>query len=192
MSFYHRQRKLNLNQNQSISVIGCGGIGFWVSKFAVLSGIDHICIWDPDIFEAHNLNRIDIPLKFIGRNKTDVVRLMIESIRPDCTIHSFPFKYSDLTAEKTDWIIDCTDNMEAQITNQKIANNIGARYMKSGYNGEHISINNKVAEWGEAEDGYTEISSWVVPASIIASLTVGKIMKYYNKEISTNVIDLYI
>jgi len=192
MSFYDRQRKLKINQNQSISVIGCGGIGFWVSKFAVLSGIENISIWDPDIFEAHNLNRIDIPLKFIGKNKTDVVRMMVESIRPDCTIHSFPFKYSEMTSEKTDWVVDCTDNIESQITNQKIADNIGARYVKSGYNGEHISINDRVAEWGEAEDGYTEISSWVVPASIIAALTVGKIMKYYDKEISTNIVDLYI
>ena len=100
MSFYDRQESLKLNTNQSISVVGVGGIGFWVSKFAVLSGIEHISVWDPDIFEAHNLNRIDIPLKFIGRNKTDVVRMMIESIRPDCSIHSFPFKYSEMTAEK--------------------------------------------------------------------------------------------
>ena len=144
MSFYDRQESLKLNQNQSISVCGCGGIGFWVKKFAVLSGIETISVWDPDIFEAHNLNRIDIPLKFIGRNKTDVVRMMIESIRPDCNIHSFPFKYSEMTAEKCDWVIDCTDNISSQTENQKISDKIGARYLKSGYNGEHISINDRV------------------------------------------------
>ena len=192
MSFYDRQKSLKLNTDISISVCGCGGIGFWVSKFAVLSGIETISVWDPDIFEAHNLNRIDIPLKFIGRNKTDVVRLMIESIRPDCSIHSFPFKYSQMTAERSNWVIDCTDNISSQTENQKISDKIGARYLKSGYNGEHISINDRVAEWGEAEDGYTVIPSWVVPASIIAALTVGKIMKYKNKEISTNLVDLYV
>lgn len=192
MSFYERQESLKLNQKQSISVIGCGGIGFWVSKFAVLSGIEKISVWDDDTFEAHNLNRIDIPLKFIGKNKTDVVRMMIESIRPDCSIHSFPFRYSEMTAERTDWVIDCTDNISSQIENQKIADRIGSKYMKSGYNGEHISINDRVAEWGESEDGYTIIPSWVVPASIIASLTVGKIMKYTDKEISTNLVDLYV
>jgi len=192
MSFYDRQESLKLNQNQSISVVGVGGIGFWVSKFAVLSGIENISVWDDDIFEAHNLNRIDIPLKFLGKNKTDVVRMMIESIRPDCNIHSFPFRYSETTAEKCNWVIDCTDNISSQTENQKIADKIGARYLKSGYNGEHISINNRVAEWGEAEDGYTITPSWVVPASIIAALTVGKIMKYINKEISTNLVDLYV
>ena len=192
MSFYERQESLKLNKDISISVVGAGGIGFWVSKFAVLSGIEKISVWDDDIFEAHNLNRIDIPLKFIGKNKTDVVRMMIESIRPDCSIHSFPFKYSEMTAEKCDWVVDCTDKISSQTENQRIADKIGAKYLKSGYNGEHISINDRVAEWGEAEDGYTITPSWVVPASIIAALTVGKIMKYVNKEISTNLVDLYV
>jgi len=192
MSFYDRQKSLKLNTDISISICGCGGIGFWVAKFAVLSGIKNVYVWDPDTFEEHNLNRIDVPLKFIGSNKTDVVRMMIESIRPECRIHSFPFKYSKMTAEPCDWVIDCTDKMNSQIENQKIADSIGARYVKAGYNGEHISINDRVAEWGEAEDGYTITPSWVVPASIIAALTVGKIMKYYDKEISSNVIDLYI
>lgn len=192
MAIYDRQESLNINNSQSISVVGCGGIGFWVSKFAVLSGITHIRLWDNDIFESHNLNRVDVPLKYLGMNKTDVVRMMIESIRPECDIHSFPFKYSKLTSEKTDWVVDCTDNIKSQIENQKIAKENGSKYTKAGYNGEHISINDSVAEWGEAEDGYTEISSWVVPATIIAALTIGKILKYDDKEISTNLIDLYI
>lgn len=192
MSFYNRQEKLKVNKNQSVSICGAGGIGFWVSKFAVLSGIEKISVWDPDIIEEHNLNRMDVPLKFLGKNKTDIVRMMVESIRPECRIHSFPFIYSETTAERTDWVVDCTDKISSQIEIQKIADKIGSRYVKAGYNGEHISINDNVAEWGEAEDGYTEIPSWVVPASIIAALTVGKIMKYYNKEISTNIRELYI
>ncbi len=67
----------------------------------------------------------------------------------------------------------------------------GAKYCKSGYNGTVISINNSVAQWGDAPDGYTVTSSWCVPAIIIASLTVGKILKYTNKELGYDIEKLY-
>ena len=58
---------------------------------------------------------------------------------------------------KTDWLIDCTDELKSQEENQAIAEKHGARYMKVGYDGEAFSINNKVASWGEAEDGYVVV-----------------------------------
>ena len=75
--------------------------------------------------------------------------------------------------------------------NQEIANKIGSKYLKAGYDGENFSIHNSVAEWGESEDGYVVIPSWVVPASIVAALTVGKVMKYYDKEVISNISQLY-
>jgi molybdopterin/thiamine biosynthesis adenylyltransferase len=190
-NLYNRQDALNLNQKQSITIVGCGGIGYWVAKFAAMSGIDPIYLYDPDTFEEHNFNRIDLPIKFISRNKADITRIVIHNIRPNCTVYSFPFKYSELTSEKTDWIIDCTDSYKSQLKNQEISKKIGSRYLKSGYDGEEFSIHNSVAEWGEAEDGYQIVPSWVVPATIVAALTIGKIMKYVDKEVISNVSELY-
>ena len=166
-----------------MTIVGCGGIGYWVAKFAAMSGIDPIYLFDPDTFEEHNLNRIDLQLKFIGRNKADITRAMINTLRPECDVYAFPYKYSELSAEKTDWVIDCTDKYEAQLKNQSIAEEIGARYFKAGYDGEGFSIHNSVAEWGESEDGYQVVPSWVVPATIVAALAVGKVMKYDTKEV---------
>ena len=92
---------------------------------------------------------------------------------------------------KSDWLIDCTDNNKSQIENQKIAEKHNYKYLKAGYDGENISINNKVAEWGESKDGYQIVPSWVVPATIIASLTIAKVMKYNNKEITSNIKKLF-
>ncbi|GAG10708.1 unnamed protein product, partial [marine sediment metagenome] len=170
---------------------GCGGIGYWVAKFAAMSGIDPIYLFDPDTFEEHNFNRIDLQTKFIGRNKADITRAMISTLRPECSVFAFPYKYSELSAEKTDWVIDCTDKYEAQLKNQSIAEKIGSKYFKAGYDGEDFSIHNKVAEWGEAEDGYQVVPSWVVPATIVASLAVGKVMKYVDKEAISRVSELY-
>lgn len=191
MDIYNRQKSLRLKTEQSIAIVGCGGIGFWVGKFAAMSGIPKIYLFDNDIIEDTNLNRLDIPPKFIGKNKADALKLVINTIRPDCDVMSFPYKFgSHLWPRSIDWLVDCTDNVKSQLENQELAEYNGARYVKAGYDGEDMSIHNKVATWGEAPDGYQIIPSWVVPASIIAAMTIAKIMKYHNAEPITNVRNL--
>ena len=91
-----------------------------------------------------------------------------------------------------DFLVDCTDEIKSQINNQNIAKKRNMTYLKAGYNGTHMSIHNSVAEWGEAEDGYTKTPSWSVPAIMVASLTVAKIMKYSNKTMSCDIKDMFI
>jgi len=191
MSILERQKDLKINNEQSITVIGAGGVGFWVVKFAAMAGINRIYVFDPDVFEEHNLNRIDIPYTFLGKNKADVIREIVNSLRPECSIYSFPFKFSQSLASDTDWIVDCTDNYKSQLKNQEIAKSAGKKYFKAGYDGDKFSINNVVAEWGQVEDGYQITPSWVVPAVIIAAISVAKIMKYYNYETSGNIEELF-
>jgi len=191
MSLYDRQKSLGLDIDISVTILGSGGIGFWVTKFAAMSGINKIYVFDPDVIEENNLNRLDLPMKFINRNKADIAKIVVNSIRPECNIYAFPFKFSDMHDTNTDWIIDCTDNYESQINNQKIAKSKGIRYLKSGYDGESFSINNKVAEWGDVEDGYQITPSWIVPAVIVAAMTVAKVIKYNEEEIFTNVKNLF-
>jgi molybdopterin/thiamine biosynthesis adenylyltransferase len=189
--YYDRQKELKLNVDTTISVVGVGGVGFWVAKFAAMSGIPKIYLYDPDIIEIHNLNRLDIPEKFLGRNKADVGAIIIKSLRPDCDVKAFGMKLQSFTFADTEWLIDCTDNFESQELNSTIAEECGANYMKVGYDGESISINDKIAEWGEAEDGYVVIPSWCVPASIVGALAVAKIVKYPSKELGTDISKLF-
>lgn len=191
MSLLDRQKTLNVNNKQSITVVGAGGVGFWVVKFAAMAGIKKIYVYDPDTIEEHNLNRIDVPYSVLGKNKADVIRAIVNVLRPECSVVSFPFKYSDTISVNTDWIVDCTDNYESQLKNQEIAKSMGSKYFKAGYDGDKFSINNVVAEWGEAEDGYQITPSWVVPAVTIAAISVAKIMKYYDYETSGSVEELF-
>ena len=191
MDIYNRQEKLELDSDVSVTVVGCGGVGFWVCKMLAMSGIKKIRAYDPDVLEDSNLNRIDVSYDFIGRNKADITKFVVKNLRPECDIKTFPYKLNDMHIMDTDWLVDCTDNMESQVENMKIAEENRMKFMKVGYDGEHISINDKVATWGENDDGYRIVPSWVVPANIIASLAVAKIMKYNNKEISTDLVDMY-
>lgn len=185
-TLYNRQETLKL-KTPSITIVGCGGIGFWVAKFAAMAGIEKIWAFDNDAIEVHNLNRLDLPESFIGRNKADVVKQIINHIRPDCSIYAMPFLFNDSHKPGTDWLVDCTDKFASQVKNQQIAKEQGMKYVKAGYDGEEFSIHNSVAEWGEAEDGYRVVPSWVVPAVMVASLTVAKIMKYQGSEVVSNI-----
>lgn len=184
---YDRQKDLGLNTDIAITVVGVGGVGFWVAKFAAMSGIPKIYLFDPDTIETHNLNRLDLPLKYLGRNKADIARVMINSIRPDCEVKAFATKLRSYMFNSSNWLIDCTDNFKSQEENYEIAKEHSAKYMKVGYDGEHFSINDKIGDWGEAEDGYVVIPSWCVPAAIVGALAVAKIVKYPNKEVARTV-----
>ena len=114
MGLYDRQETLELNVPKKVAVVGCGGIGYWVAKFLAMSGCEHIELYDPDTLEEHNLNRLDIPYRFLGQNKADVTKKAIQSLREEVTCYAYPFKFSDL-AKGYDWVIDCTDDGDSQI-----------------------------------------------------------------------------
>lgn len=195
MSLLERQELIQgINNDIKVLIVGCGGIGFHVAKLLAMSGVTEMYAFDPDILEESNLNRLDLTFDFIGKNKADVVKETVKSLRPDTYIKTFPFPLKDHMYPKgVDWVIDCTDNHEAQLNNERMANENGAKYLKAGYDGERMSLNDKVAQWdaGETQDGYRVTPSWSVPAIMIACLAVGKVLKYHGGEMGCHMKDFY-
>lgn len=195
MGYYDRQELIpGIKRDMKVLVVGCGGIGFHVSKMLTMSGVNDIVVFDPDTLEESNLNRLDITLDFVGKNKADIVKQVCKSLRPEMNLKAFPFPLKDHTYPKdVDWVIDCTDNHQAQLDIERMANENGARYVKAGYDGTRMSLNDKVAQWdaGETQDGYRVTPSWCVPAIVIAALAVGKVMKYHDKEMGCDLSELY-
>ena len=197
MDMYNRQKELGLNINQKILVIGVGGVGWWVTKAFAMSGVKDITIFDADIIEIHNLNRLDVPESCLGRNKVDMLKSFINQMRSDCDVHGFPIKFNpDVISNDFDYIVDCTDVHKVQLENQKYAQDNKIKYIKVGYNGFSVSVNDGVGEWDTnpegTEDGYTIIPSYVVPAMAIASLAVHKVLTESDKQIACKVDDLYV
>lgn len=188
---YNRQEELKLNKNTNLTIVGCGGIGYWVAKFAAMVGIEKFYLFDPDVIEIHNLNRLDLSEKFLGKNKAEVTSKVIENLRPMISAYFYPYKFSENFPVDTEWLVDCTDAFKAQVENEKIAKSRGMKYLKAGYDGMSISIHNKVAQWGDTEDGYRVVPSFVAPAVIVAALTITKIVKYEEYEIGTTIKDIF-
>lgn len=193
---YNRQELIEgINNNIKVLVVGAGGIGFHVAKLLAMSGVKELYVFDPDTLEESNLNRLDLTLDYVGRNKADIVKDVVRQLRPDIEqIKAFPFPLKDHTYPKgVDWVIDCTDSHNSQIENQRMADANGAKYLKAGYDGERMSLNDRVAQWdaGDTEDGYRVTPSWSVPAIMIACLAVGKVMKYHDGEMGCHLSDFY-
>jgi len=192
MQFYERQKDIKMNTDIKVAVVGLGGVGYWVAKFLAMSGVNEFQLFDNDTLEIHNLNRLDLPISTLGMNKADVAKRVIENIRPDAEVKSVPFKFKpEFLRGSVNVIVDCTDKISSQESVSSYAKSKGIKYMKVGYDGTHITIANKVAGWGESEDGYQITPSWVVPAVVVASLAVGSILKYVGKELSIDIISLY-
>jgi tRNA A37 threonylcarbamoyladenosine dehydratase len=192
MSFYDRQKDIAMKTDIKVGIIGCGGVGYWVAKFLAMSGVNEFFLCDDDILEIHNLNRLDLPPGACGTNKADAAKITILAIRPDAIVRTIPFKFNpDFFKDKMDLVVDCTDKITSQKMISAFSKTKGIKYLKVGYDGTHITISNKIAAWGEDEGGYRITPSWVVPAVVVASMAVGSILKYFGKEMSMDISNLY-
>jgi len=72
---------------ETVAVIGCGGIGSWVSYFASkYPSVRRIVLIDPDILEEHNLNRTPFLHHHIGVKKVDALIELITSSNQNISI----------------------------------------------------------------------------------------------------------
>lgn len=194
MNMYTRQESLNLNANQNIIIIGVGGVGWHTAKGLAMAGVRHIEMFDDDVIEAHNLPRLDTPFSCIGKNKATLLKSLFDQMRPENSHVAYHYKFDPdviVNPSEFDWVIDCTDNHESQLQNQKFAADHGIKYMKIGYNGKHITISGTVAEWDTnpdgSDDGYTITPSYVAPAIIVAGLAIDMILSGELRNVSLNI-----
>jgi len=55
MGIYDRQEAFKLNTDITVSIVGCGGIGYWVAKLLAMSGVEKLYLYDADVIEETNL-----------------------------------------------------------------------------------------------------------------------------------------
>lgn len=130
-----------LATDQSITVVGIGGLGSVIAENLVHLGFPVLHLIDPDRVELTNLNRI------VGayysdavqnRLKVDVVREHLLKINPKARVHGHAIGVEDDAAlavlMQSDWVIVATDNHFSRYHVQNTALQLGVPLISAGVN----------------------------------------------------------
>lgn len=115
-------------RDQSISIIGVGGLGSVAAEHLIHMGFHEIHLIDPDVLEMSNLNRVvgayyeDAEQK---RAKVDVVKRHLTRINPKATVMAYKKDVHDREVESvlalSDWLIVATDNHSSRLKAQELS-----------------------------------------------------------------------
>jgi molybdopterin-synthase adenylyltransferase len=99
----------------TVLVIGCGGLGGFVSEMLTRIGVGNLILCDGDVFEEHNLNRQNFSSpKTLGRLKAEVLKENLEAINPALHVRSITTFFDPIADAKliqeADVVVDALDN----------------------------------------------------------------------------------
>lgn len=191
---YTRQQELLQKdfKEESVLVIGLGGIGSWIALNLALLGVGTLVLVDPDTIEASNLNRTLYKLSDIGRKKTEAIKDLISERRQDTIVLTIDGYFSPDMLDKysVDYIFDCTDTLNIRDKLKDIT--FQGNYVKCGYDGYSatISINDfESGSWGEG-GSYTSVPSFFGTPQVISALVITEML--INVQIDTRTINFEI
>lgn len=188
-SLTSRQESIGLTlPPNGVIVVGCGGVGSWVSQFLTLAGVGSsgsgpIWIFDPDIIEIHNLNRIPLPSSSVGQSKSLAMREHLLTLRPNATIFAlgtFSAAMADiLECGKADWLICTTDTWHSRRTayDWAMANNVS--YIEASAEGDVGGATGLPADFATPDEltpGYASVPVWIGPSVVSAYLAVSHVL----------------
>lgn len=104
---YDRQQHPEPNHQDTICVIGTGGMGSWSSIITAMTGVSKCMILiDGDVIEESNLNRLPFKPEDVGRKKVNVLKEFINNIRPDLPVITFDEHFDQDLYERIDIEVD--------------------------------------------------------------------------------------
>lgn len=133
-------------RDYNVAIIGVGGVGSVTAEMLTRCGIGRLCLFDLDIVQAANMNRLFYRPEHIGLSKVDAAKSMLLDINPDVVIEAHGYdittlaNYSRLLAclngadngKKVDLVLSCVDNYGARITVNQACNELNIPWIESG------------------------------------------------------------
>ncbi|KKL07823.1 hypothetical protein LCGC14_2582170 [marine sediment metagenome] len=177
---YDRQEPLNIVRDQSVAIIGCGGIGSWAAYYLTLAGVQTLHLFDGDNVSEHNLNRLPLPAGFIGQPKAGALATFLPQFnqevrfRPhgpfDKNLHDLAYTRLNVT-----YCLVCTDTWKSRKMVYDACQEQCIPYLEVGAEGNEASLSPSPPEWvmpNEAEPGYQHVPVFVGPCAAIAAMAV--------------------
>lgn len=133
-------------RDYSVAIVGVGGVGSVTAEMLTRCGIGRLCLFDLDIVQAANMNRLFYRPEHIGLSKVDAARAMLLDINPDVAVEAHGYdittvdNYARLCAclsgtgdgKKVDLVLSCVDNYGARITVNQACNELNIPWIESG------------------------------------------------------------
>lgn len=187
---YQRHEGLDIERDQTVIVVGCGGIGSWLGYFLALAGVRTLHLFDGDKIEEHNLSRLPFTPKDIGRFKSEALADLISRSRPGVEVQAhahFDAEFDDSVLRQADWVVVSTDSHKSRVMVHKAVQAVNAKvdyfrhafalhttkYLECGADGHSGSVTGAPAEWvtaAEDNPGYASVPVFVAPCTWAASV----------------------
>ncbi|CAN5497969.1 hypothetical protein BH23CHL2_BH23CHL2_06550 [soil metagenome] len=90
----------------TILVAGCGSVGGAAVEPLIRFGAEHLVLVEPDEYDLHNLNRQNMRLQDIGRNKAEGLRERVSDINPYAEVS---LETSGITADNVERLVQSAD-----------------------------------------------------------------------------------
>jgi molybdopterin/thiamine biosynthesis adenylyltransferase len=90
---YHRTKDIFddvVLKQKRLTIIGLGALGSEAARSLARNGVGHFNFFDNDTFEIGNSVRHAADLFYIGENKVDVVRQLVQRSNPNITVNAYP------------------------------------------------------------------------------------------------------
>lgn len=195
----------DVNLPSQVTLIGCGGTGFWFAYGYVLATRTimpkvELVLFDGDTVDITNYNRIPYEsLHWIeGSNKAEALKSILEKL-------SLPTSQLEITAYPRDFLIkdsdkikgilvDATDRARVQEMLKEICRTVNIPYLRLGAELHHITVDSDTTESvisGDA-DGYQEpLRIWIPTVMVSAALGLLKIGLAKPGSISLDLTELF-
>lgn len=184
---YLRQLSLGIAIGKKVAIIGCGGIGSWVSLFLTLAGVEELVLFDSDTISEHNLNRFPLGADSIGMRKSEAMGMHLERLRGGLKVTAkLNFNPEDEGHQQIimgcDWMVVTTDSLKSRRMCYEYAMKQGIRYIECGAEGDKGTVTFEPALFStelENDPGYQSVPVFVGPCTAAASIAAYYVLKGY-------------
>lgn len=116
-------------QEQTVGVIGVGGVGSWVGQQLALLGVQGLYLYDHDVVDIHNLNRSVFREDDVGKPKVNVFSNFCYELNPAVKVLPSNVQITSVREIPNDIniLFSAVDNVETRLLLQKWAKASGKR-----------------------------------------------------------------
>ena len=114
---------------KKVCIIGCGGLGGYITEILARIGVGHLIVVDGDVFEESNLNRqLFSKISLLGESKAKAAYDRVLEINPDVKVeYIYDFLNEDNYSEiigNSDVVVDALDSIKTKKFLQKVCEDL--------------------------------------------------------------------